>query len=116
MIDEPIEIVRGSGNVFRDFGYPDADVRQTKALLGTQIMKILDEESLSTRQAEERTGISHSDFSRIRQARFSRFTIDRLINILGLLGQEVEVSISVHRRADTIPTGKFVATENRPGN
>lgn len=52
MTEESIEIVRGSGNVFRDFGYPDADVRQTKALLGTQIMKILDEEGLSTRQAE----------------------------------------------------------------
>ena len=28
-----------SGNVFRDFGYPDADVRQAKALMGTQTMK-----------------------------------------------------------------------------
>lgn len=109
MTDEPIEIVRGSGNVFRDFGYPDADVRQTKALLGVQIMKILDEENLSTRQAEERTGVSHSDFSRIRQAKFSRFTIDRLITILGLLGQEVEVSITVHRRTETMPVEQPVA-------
>ena len=29
MNDEPFEIVHGSGNVFRDFSYPDADVRQT---------------------------------------------------------------------------------------
>ena len=103
MADEPLEIVRGSGNVFRDFGYPDADVRQTKALLGVQIMRILDEKNLSTRQAEARTGVSHSDFSRIRQAKFSRFTIDRLITILGFLGQEVEVSINVRRRTETIP-------------
>lgn len=98
MTDETIELVRGSGNVFRDFGYPDADVRQAKALLGVQIMKVLDEEGLSTRQAEERTGVGHSEFSRIRQAKFSRFTIDRLIGILGRLGQEVKVSISVQRR------------------
>lgn len=113
MMDDPIEIVRGSGNVFRDFGYDDADVRQTKALLGTQIMKIMTEENLSTRQAEERTGISHSDFSRIRQAKFSRFTIDRLIKILGLLGHDVEVSIAVHRRRENVPTGKSVAIESR---
>ena len=42
--------------------------------------------------------VSHSEFSRIRQAKFSRFTIDRLIVILGLLGQEVTLSVSVHPR------------------
>jgi len=99
MNDDGIETVSGSGNVFRDFGYPDADVRQAKALLGTQIMRILDEEGLSTRDAEARSGVSHSEFSRIRQAKFSRFTIDRLMAILARLGQEVELSVSVHPRA-----------------
>ena len=99
MNDEAIEIVQGSGNVFRDFDYPDADVRQAKALLGTQIIKVLDQEGLSTRQAEARTGGSHSEFSRIRQAKFSRFTIDRLMAILTRLGQQVELSVTVHPRA-----------------
>ena len=99
MTGEPIETVQGSGNVFRDFGYPDADVRQAKALMGTQILKILDADALSTRQAEARTGVSHSEFSRIRQAKFSRFTIDRLMAILGRLGQQVELSVSVCPRA-----------------
>lgn len=98
MNEGPIDIVRGSGNVFRDFGYPDADVRQAKALLGTQIVKILDEDNLSTRQAEARTGVSHSEFSRIRQAKFSRFTIDRLIAIFGRLGQRVEVLVMLRPR------------------
>lgn len=39
MSDDAIETMRGSGNVFRDLGYADADVRRAKALLGTQIMK-----------------------------------------------------------------------------
>jgi len=43
-------------------GYPDADVRQAKALMGAQIIKILDREKLSTRQAEARTGVPHSEF------------------------------------------------------
>lgn len=100
MNDQTIEVMDGSGNVLRDFGYPDADVRQAKALLGTQIMKILDADGLSTRQAEARTGISHSAFSLIRQAKFSRFTIDRLMAILGRLGQEVELSVSVRPRGE----------------
>ena len=96
--DDLLDIVRGSGNVFRDFGYPDADVRQAKALLAAQIIKVLDAEKLSTRQAEARTGIAHSEFVRIRNVNLARFTIDRLVTILGRLGQEVELSIHVRPR------------------
>src|SRR5713101_2455384 len=96
---DSLGIVRGSGNVFRDFGYPDADVRQAKALLAAQIVKVLDAEELSTRQAEARTGIAHSEFVRIRNVNLGRFTIDRLVTILGRLGQEVELSFTVHPRA-----------------
>src|SRR5579863_1856243 len=99
MNDKPVETMPGSGNVFHDFGYPDADVRQAKALLGTQIMKILDAEGLSTRQAEARTGVSHSEFSRIRRASFGRFTIDRLMAILGRLGKQVTISVQVRARS-----------------
>jgi predicted XRE-type DNA-binding protein len=105
-----IETISGSGNVFRDFGCGDADVRQAKALMGAQIMKILDDEGLSTRQAEARTGVSHSEFSRIRRANFARFTIDRLMTILARLGQEVELSISVHPRRKRKPLAQAAHT------
>ena len=97
--DDDFTLVRGSGNVFRDFGRANADVEQTKALLGARIIGILDEEGLSTRKAQTRTGINHADFTRIRGAQLSRFTIDRLITILGKLGQQVDVQIDVHPRA-----------------
>lgn len=95
MSETDFDLVHGSGNVFEDFGYPDADVRQAKALMGAQIIGILDDEGLSTRQAEARTGVAHTEFSRIRRAHFSRFTIDRLMTILHHLGQDVEVSVNV---------------------
>src|SRR5205807_2783188 len=97
--DGSLDIVRGSGNVFRDFGYPDADVRQAKALLAAQIIKVLDAEELTTRQAEARTGVAHSEFVRIRNVNLARFTMDRLVTILGRLDQEVEFSFTVHPRA-----------------
>jgi len=95
---EPIEVVRGSGNVYRDFGYPDADVRQTKALMAAQIIRILEEEGLSTREAEARSGVAHSEFARIRRVNLARFTIDRLMIILRRLGREVEVSVTIRPR------------------
>src|SRR6266404_1345675 len=99
MTDDSREIVRGSGNVFRDFGYPDADVRQAKALLAAQITKVLDAEQLTTRQAEARTGVAHSEFVRIRTLNLARFTMGRLVTILGRLDHEVEFSFTVHPRA-----------------
>ena len=96
-----LELIRGSGNVFRDLGRADADVQQTKALLAARIIRILDDEGLSTRKAEAQTGVSHADFARIRNARLSRFTIDRLMTVLNKLGQEVHVRVTVQpRRSD----------------
>ena len=98
-MNDDLELVRGSGNVFRDFGHPDAEVRQAKALLAAEIIKVLDGEGLSTRQAEARTGIAHAEFSRIRNVRLARFTCDRLLTILNRLGQQVELSVTVRPRA-----------------
>ncbi len=96
--EDDFELVHGSGNVFRDLGRADADVQQTKALLAARIIGILDDEGLSTRKAEVRTGINHADFTRIRNVQLDRFTIDRLMTVLNRLGQRVDVQINVHPR------------------
>ena len=95
MKTEPLEITRGSGNVFRDLGYENADALQMKALLATQIIKTLDREALSVRKAQERTGIAAAEFSRIRNADLKRFTLDRLIAIVNKLGSRVDISFKI---------------------
>ncbi len=92
------DIVRGSGNVFRDLGHPDADREQLRALLAAQIIAVLDERKLTVRAAQDATGVAAADFSRIRRAKLGRFTIDRLMTILASLGQEVDVTVAVHPR------------------
>ncbi len=96
---EVIEVIRGSGNLYRDFGKENADLNQFKAILAAEIIKALDRDSLSVRQAHARTGTAAADFSRIRNADLSRFTIDRLVSIINKLGSRVEVSIKVKRSA-----------------
>ena len=93
-----MDIIRGSGNVFRDLGHPDADREQLRALLAARIIGVLDDRKLTVRAAHEVTGIAAADFSRIRKAKLGRFTIDRLMAILAGLGQEVEVTVKVHPR------------------
>ena len=97
-MSDDFELVRGSGNVFHDFGYPDADIRQAKAILAAEIMKMLDTRQWSTRKAEQETGVNHADFARIRRANITRFSLERLMTILGTLGQEVELSLQVRPR------------------
>ncbi len=72
---EELEIIRGSGNIFRD----------------------LDRERLTVRAAHARTGIAAADFSRIRNTDLRRFTADRLITVLNRLGSRVEVKLRVRR-------------------
>lgn len=104
MKGERLEVLRGSGNVFRDMGHENADIEQFKAILAAEIIKALDREGLSVRGAHSRTGIAAADFSRIRNAALGRFTVDRLMSIINRLGSRVEVKIKV-RRTKTVGHG-----------
>lgn len=92
---EQLQVLHGSGNVFRDLGDPDADVKQLKAILAAVIIKQLDRKALSVRKAQEQTGIDASDFTRIRDANLERFTVDRLMTVVNRLGSCVEVAVKV---------------------
>jgi predicted XRE-type DNA-binding protein len=94
---EKLELVRGSGNLFRDLRRENADVEQLKALLAAEIIKALDRDELTVRAAHARTGFAAADFSRIRNADLARFTADRLMSILNRLGSRVEVKVRVRR-------------------
>ncbi|MGH8549657.1 MAG: helix-turn-helix domain-containing protein [Methylococcales bacterium] len=98
MTNDEIELVRGSGNVFADFGRPHAGLEQARAIVAAQIIRVLDDRILSTREAERLTGISHSEFSRIRNTQLRRFTLDRMIMILGKLDEDVEVNVTFRSR------------------
>jgi predicted XRE-type DNA-binding protein len=101
MKSEKLEVLRGSGNVFRDLGHENADAQQFKAILAAEIIKALDRDGLSVRGAQSRTGIAAADFSRIRNADLGRFTVDRLMSIINRLGSRVEVKVRV-RRAEPV--------------
>ena len=97
-MSEEMAMVRGSGNLFRDLSHPEADAEQLRALLAARVIGVMDERKLTVRAAQEITGVAAADFSRIRQAKLGRFTIDRLMKILDGLGEDVEVSIRFSAR------------------
>jgi len=94
MIDEPLEIVRGSGNIFRDFGHQNADVEHMKARLAAKIIGALDEQKLSVRQAGKLAGVQFADISRVRNADLDKFSVEWLTKVFNHLAPSVEVNIT----------------------
>jgi len=82
MNTEKLDVVRGSGNVFRDLGRENADLEQLKALLAAEIIKALDRDELTVFGAQAKTGVAAADVSRIRNADLGTITVDHLVLIL----------------------------------
>ncbi len=95
MSEGDFEPVEGSGNVFRDLGGPDADLKQAKAVVAARIVRVLDERGLSVRRAGALSRFAAADFSRIRNADLGRFTLDRLMKMLAALDGGLRVTLHV---------------------
>ncbi len=107
---ERLEVIRGSGNVFRDLNIPNADVEQLKAILAVEIIKTLDAQKLTVRAAQRLTGFAAADFSRIRNADLARFTVDRLMTMINQLGSRVDVAVKIKRGTSRTVKRRSVST------
>ena len=114
MKKDDLELMRGSGNVYRDFDRPNAGLEQARALTAAKIIRIIDERKLSTREAERLTGVSYSEFSRIRNTQLGRFTLGRMIAILGKLDEDIEVSVTFRARKRRAPVVPRAAVSKAP--
>ena len=61
--EKPEPIARGTGNVFADLGYPDAEERQTKLRLAHALNQIIDKRHLTQAAAADLLGISQPKVS-----------------------------------------------------
>jgi predicted XRE-type DNA-binding protein len=96
-IDCKIEV--GSGNVFADLGFADAEERLLKAELAFRIGQLIKKKGLTQAQVTERTALDQPKVSRLLRGELSGFSSDRLFAVLNRLGHSVEVRISVKERS-----------------
>jgi len=104
---EPID--HGSGNVFADLGYPDAEERQTKLRLAYAINGIIDERGLTQGAAAERLGINQPKVSALRNYKLDGFSVERLMTFLTALDRDVEIIIRRKPRSRTAARISVVA-------
>ena len=86
-------ISRGSGNVFADLGYADAEERQTKLRLAFAINGVIDERRLTQTAAAAALGINQPKVSALRNYRLGGFSVERLMGFLTALDRDIEIVI-----------------------
>lgn len=93
-VDESEEtITHGTGNVFADLGYPDAEERQTKLRLAHAINDLLTRERLTQAAAAEKLGVNQPKVSALVNYKLEGFSVERLMMFLTALDQDVEIVI-----------------------
>ena len=90
---DDLDVVRGSGNVFADFGDLDADAKKMKAMIAAEIIAALNQRRLSVREGAKVAKLDAADLQRIRNGDLSRFTLDRLVRVAYRVGRRVEMTV-----------------------
>ena len=96
-------ITRGTSNVFTDLGYPDSAERQTKTRLALAVNELLKARKLKQREIATLLGVPQSKVSALKNYRLDQFSVERLMEFLTALNQDVEIMI--RPRANTSETG-----------
>ena len=84
---------RGTGNVFADLGYPDAEERQTKLRLAHAINGVIARRRLTQAAAAEKLRINQPKVSALANYKLEGFSVERLMTFLTALDQDIEIVI-----------------------
>ncbi|MGB5079903.1 MAG: helix-turn-helix transcriptional regulator [Burkholderiales bacterium] len=85
-----VEIHEGSGNVYADLGYPDAEEMLTKARLVRKISEIVRSKGLTQVQTAKVLGLTQPKVSALFRGRFRGISERKLIDCLTSLGRDVD--------------------------
>jgi len=96
---------RKSTNVFEDLGYPDAAERQAKLRLAYALNKVLEKREPSQGDAAKVLGVTQPKVSALRHYKLAGFSVERLMNLLTALDQDVEIVI--RRKPRSRKTGRI---------
>jgi Uncharacterized conserved small protein len=83
----------GSGNVYKDLGFPDAEERFAKLKLAAQINEIIEENGWTQKTAASKLGTQQPEISNLSRGRLRSITYDRLVDWLIKLGYSVEIKV-----------------------
>jgi predicted XRE-type DNA-binding protein len=92
-----VTITESSGNVFADAGLPDAEEMLVKSTLIHELNLAVKERGLTQTQAAEALGIGQPDLSRLLRGRRWDYSVDRLLQFLAVLDEDVRIIVKSKR-------------------
>jgi|SRR5579864_1263873 len=102
-------VTRGTGNVFADLGFPDAAERQAKLRLASALNQVLDGRKLSQANTAKVLGVTQPKVSALRRYKMAGFSVERLMNLLTALDQDIEILIRPKPRSRKVARITVVA-------
>ena len=88
---QDVEVEKGSGNVYADLGYADADEMLIKAQLVSKIAEIIKRKGFTQTQAAKMLGMPQPKLSNLLRVQFRGFSERRLMDCLTKLGRDVQI-------------------------
>ena len=99
MTKRKIEAYEGSGNVFADLGLPNAEERLLKSSIVTELHRLIKARGLTQVKAAKLIGISQPDLSHLLRGDYDDYSAERLMKMLTMFEQDIEIVMRPHRKA-----------------
>ena len=102
-------VTESSGNVFEDLKLVNSKELLVRAELARQVYLIIKKRGLTQIAAANLLGLKQPDVSLLMRGRLSRFSTDRLIELLNILNRDVEIVIKARSNSKRKGTVKVIA-------
>jgi predicted XRE-type DNA-binding protein len=86
-------VTRGTGNVFADLSFTDALGRQVKLRLAYVLNRVLEAQHAVSSRRRKVLGLTQPTVTALRHYKLAGFSVERLMNLLTALDQDVEIVI-----------------------
>ena len=90
---------RSTGNVFADLGLPEPQQELLKAKLTLQLYRLIKQRGITQTEAGKILGIKQPHVSALMRNRSGIFSVERLMDFLTALGQDVQITVRPTRKA-----------------
>ncbi len=90
---------QGTDNVLMDLGFDDAEELTAKAALALKLNTLIEQRGLSQTEAAAITGMTQPKVSQVRRYKLQNISLERLMQALVSLDQQVKIVVQPARRA-----------------
>jgi predicted XRE-type DNA-binding protein len=91
--EEAVAVKVSSGNVFADFGVPDAEEKDIKIQLAVALNKVLERLDLPQTEIAKKLGAKQPDISSIQRYKLDGISSDRLMSFITALDFDIDIVI-----------------------